>query len=124
MIPRRRAWLVGLPLVLAASGCEVRFGRSPAPPATNRSFTSSTERFTWQGKTVEIVRQNSGVSSSSRTQTNDRVELSFDSHRVVLTPNEIVLDGAKKPVKECSKITVRSEGGRVRVEVDGKPFLP
>jgi len=124
MIPRHLAWLVGLPLVLAAVGCEVRFSRSPAPPAASRSFSSSTETFTWQGKTVEIVRHSSGVSSSSRTQTNERVELGFNSHRVVLTPNEIVLDGAKKPVTECSKITVRSESGRVRVEVDGKPFLP
>ncbi len=124
MSPCHRAWIVGLPLVLAAVGCEVRFGRSPASPAASRSSSSSTETFTWQGKTVEIVRQGSGVSSSSTVQTNDRVELRFDSHLVVLTPKEIVLDGAKKPVTECSKITVRSEGGRVRVEVDGKAFLP
>ncbi len=116
MSPCHRAWLVGLPLVLAAVGCEVRFGRSPAGIAASGSFSTSTESFTWQGKTVEIVRNGSGVSSSSRTQTNDRVELQLDGRRVVLTPKEIELDG--------SKITVRSEGGRVRVEVDGKPFLP
>ncbi len=118
--------LVSLCLVLLiASGCEVRIGgNNGRTPVVSGSYSSTTESFTWQGKTVEIVLVNTGSSSSSRQQADDRIELRLNEHVVIITPKEISLDGVKKTAESYSKVTVRGEGRQLRVLIDGNPLLP
>lgn len=116
-----------LSISASVCGCDVSFknqavSRAPVPSQRPTVYGQSNETMTWNGKQVSSTIRNVDVSSRSRRMADDRLEMTFDENVIVLTSDQVEVNGTKKRLSDYSSVDVLIDPDGLQVSIDGLPF--